>query len=109
MPNIEIHGLKDKEASVVAKKIWKLFKKEPEADKILITICRDRVINCKGVCQPYLKIIADNFARHILEKITSAGIWQHDLVIEYIKPGLEEKIVSNKTRRRYLSEYIDDN
>jgi len=83
MPNIEIHGLKRKEAEILRKKIFKKLQGEFYLKETVITVFPSTVKNSAGKNQPFLRLVGDvagSSTRDILTKLTSLK-----LDIEFIK------------------------
>jgi len=77
MPNIEIHGLKIKEAEILRNKIFKELQGESYFKETVITVFPSIVKDYAGKNQPFLRLIddvADSTTRKILAKLTPLKI-----------------------------------
>jgi|GEM_PF-1532269 len=74
MPNIEIHGCADPETMVGP--IFDLFKGEEYANDMVVTICKDKVLNKDGRAQPFLRLVnsCQDHSDEIIEKLRTLHI-----------------------------------
>lgn len=57
MPNIEVHGFTAKEAGLLEKRIFDLFKDEEVSNNMVVSRCPTKVRNKFGERQPFLRVI----------------------------------------------------
>ena len=81
MPNIEIHGAPGA-VTGPRSRICAAFVSAPYADKIVISIASERVINLKGKEEPFLRICAtkDGLESHLEDMLKR---------LEHLKFGIE--------------------
>ena len=83
MLDIEVHGVSQKRAGNLRRKIFKEFKGEPWLKETVVTICSSIVEDSKGENQPFFRLVDDTgdaTTRKIIEKLVS-----FKLDIEYFK------------------------
>lgn len=56
MPNVEIHGLRKKEARELRKRIFRIFEEESFAGDMVVTIVPSEVEERRGTPQPFIRV-----------------------------------------------------
>ena len=57
MPNVEIHGLNWRDAVVLRRKVFELFKDKPYVTEMVVTIYRTIVTNRNGNSKPFFRLV----------------------------------------------------
>lgn len=57
MPNVEVHGFTAKEAGLLERRIFNLFKDDEVSNDMVVSRCPTKVRNKLGEKQPFLRVI----------------------------------------------------
>jgi len=109
MPNIELHGFSAPETMITS--IFDLFKDRGYVDEMVVTICRDTVVDRSGKTQPFFRL-ANSCQEHtseIIEKLRTLHFDIERLILDDFIPGTMPANFDWRSHLAEIEKYAEEN